>query len=267
MAGFTKLQSSIVHSTIWREPNHVRIVWITMLAICDKNGLVEASLPGLADLSRVSLDECKDAIGILSSADEYSRSQEYEGRRIDDTDGGWLILNYAKYRGEFTADKIKRQNRERQRKFRDKSNESNDNSVTVTLHNVNNAQSESESESESEADKNKSKRCAKSHITYTGDFETFWQAYPRKGRVAKKKAFDSWKAVERYRPDIGTLLATIKNQSHGEKWRGGYIPNATTWLNQHRWEDETTSAAPTDEIIPGVSMREQQEFERRQRQK
>jgi len=57
-AGYTKLFSSIVHSTVWRESNHVRLVWVTLLALCDRDGRVEASVPGLADAARVTVPEC-----------------------------------------------------------------------------------------------------------------------------------------------------------------------------------------------------------------
>ena len=49
MSGYSKLFSEICDSTIWREPDHVRIVWITMLAKANKHGEVMASIPGLAD--------------------------------------------------------------------------------------------------------------------------------------------------------------------------------------------------------------------------
>lgn len=98
MAGFTKLFSGLVHSTVWREDMHVKVVWITMLALADRNGCVLASLPGLADAARVSLDQCKDALEILSGPDAYSRTKEHEGRRIEECDGGWRLLNYLKYR-------------------------------------------------------------------------------------------------------------------------------------------------------------------------
>ena len=56
---FTKLYASIVTSTIWREDDKVRIVWITMMAIADQYGEVAGSVPGLAALANVSVDECK----------------------------------------------------------------------------------------------------------------------------------------------------------------------------------------------------------------
>lgn len=62
VTGFTKLFSTIVHSTVWREDMHVKVVWVTMLALADRNGEVQASLPGLADAARVSLRQCTDAL-------------------------------------------------------------------------------------------------------------------------------------------------------------------------------------------------------------
>jgi hypothetical protein len=121
MNTYAKLFSSIVHSTIWREPDHVRLVWITMLAISDRHGQVAASLPGLADVARVTLDQCSDAISKLSAPDEYSRSKDYEGRRIADMPGGWLILNYARHRDTIDPEIVREQTRLRVKRFREKS--------------------------------------------------------------------------------------------------------------------------------------------------
>jgi hypothetical protein len=104
MVGYTKLFSSIITSTIWREPNEVRILWITMLAIADKNGEVAASIPGLGDMARLSIQDTEEALEVLKSIDGYSRSKEFDGRRIEDIDGGWRILNYLKYRNLLSAD-------------------------------------------------------------------------------------------------------------------------------------------------------------------
>lgn len=98
MKGYTKLFSSIVSSSIWQEPDETRIVWITLLALADMNGKVDAALPGLANIANVSLEKTAKAIKRLESPDRYSRSREFEGRRIQPCDGGWLVLNHAKYR-------------------------------------------------------------------------------------------------------------------------------------------------------------------------
>jgi len=115
---YTKLFKEIIHSTIWREPNHVRLVWITMLALRDQFNTVQASVPGLADVSRVTLHECQEALKILSGPDPFSRSQEYEGRRIEDCEGGWLILNGARYRDKMNPDDRRRYKTEKQREYR-----------------------------------------------------------------------------------------------------------------------------------------------------
>ncbi len=98
MAGYTKLFGSILHSTVWHTPGYVRLVWITMLAMCDRDGLVEASVPGLAIAARVERSECEEALRIFLAPDPDSRTKDHEGRRIEEVDGGWLILNAASYR-------------------------------------------------------------------------------------------------------------------------------------------------------------------------
>ena len=120
MTGYTKLFSSIIHSTVWRAPDHVRLVWVTMLAMANKHGEVEASMPGLADAARVSLAECTSALEILTAPDIHSRSKEHEGRRIRPIDGGWVLLNHGKYRAKMSAADLAEKNRARQAKWRAK---------------------------------------------------------------------------------------------------------------------------------------------------
>lgn len=111
MQTFTKLFSTLIHSTVWREEMHVKVVWITMLAMADSRGRVFASVPGLADASRVSMPQCLEALTRFRSPDEWSRTKEFEGRRIEDIDGGWQLLTYAKHRNEIQADERREQTR------------------------------------------------------------------------------------------------------------------------------------------------------------
>ncbi len=97
-AGFTKLFSSITESTVWGESHATRIVWITMLAMADGSGHIWAAVPGLASRARVTLEECEHALQRFMEPDRYSRTNEHEGRRIEAVDGGWRLLNHAKYR-------------------------------------------------------------------------------------------------------------------------------------------------------------------------
>ena len=95
---FTKLFSSITESTVWCEPDQVRIVWIAMLAMADRNGRVWASIPGLANRARVPVEAARMAIERFLAPDPDSRTPDYEGRRIEAIDGGWRLLNHEKYR-------------------------------------------------------------------------------------------------------------------------------------------------------------------------
>lgn len=97
-AGFTKLFSTIVTSTIWQENKETKILWITMLALANRYGEVGAAEPGLAHSAGLTLDETLKSLKKLESPDPYSRNQGHEGRRIAKIEGGWQILNYTFYR-------------------------------------------------------------------------------------------------------------------------------------------------------------------------
>lgn len=96
--GFTKLFSSILTSSIWSEDDKTRIMWVTVLACADKDGFCQASVPGLAAMARMSVQDAVNAITKLESPDPYSRTRDHDGRRLEQTDGGWIVVNYAKYR-------------------------------------------------------------------------------------------------------------------------------------------------------------------------
>ncbi len=69
-----------------------------MLAIADAFGNVFAAIPGLASVANVTIEAAQKAVTNLLSPDEWSRTKDFEGRRIEEIDGGWHILNYGKYR-------------------------------------------------------------------------------------------------------------------------------------------------------------------------
>src|SRR5574341_691312 len=123
---FTKLFSSITESTIWSEPDHTRLVWITMLAMADKAGRVWGSVPGLANRARVSIDKCEVALECLMGPDRYSRTKDHDGRRIEEIDGGWKLLNHAKYRAIRDEEAVKESKRRYINERRAKERESKD---------------------------------------------------------------------------------------------------------------------------------------------
>ena len=105
MMGFTKLHGAIVHSSIWSEPLSVRVVWITMLSMANKDGVVEASESGLARAANVSREECAEALTALTGPDSESRDGT-TGERVERVAGGFFIINYANYRDYQTEQQV-----------------------------------------------------------------------------------------------------------------------------------------------------------------
>ncbi|HTM89601.1 MAG TPA: hypothetical protein VL155_15460 [Terriglobales bacterium] len=105
---------------MWQQEDATRLVWVTMLAMADKHGEVMASILGLAHRARVTVEDCEKAIQHLSGPDPYSRTGENDGRRIEAIDGGWEILNYAKYRRMMSEEEQAERNRIRQQRYRDR---------------------------------------------------------------------------------------------------------------------------------------------------
>lgn len=117
---YTKLANSILTSTIWMESDQTRIVWLTLLAMADKNGEVQASIPGLANVARVPVDACRKAIEIFQQPDPDSRTKVDDGRRIEEIRGGWHILNHSYYRDLGSDEDRKKKAAERQRRYRER---------------------------------------------------------------------------------------------------------------------------------------------------
>src|SRR5437870_9687024 len=95
---FTLLWSKILFSSIWKESSSTRIVWITMLLLKDRDGIVKAAPSGLASAARVTRKECDKALEIFLSPDGESGSKLNEGRKIEPLpNGGWKIINHEQY--------------------------------------------------------------------------------------------------------------------------------------------------------------------------
>jgi uncharacterized phage protein (TIGR02220 family) len=101
---FVKLDCKILDKSIWRASPETKIVWITILAMADSDGLVEAAIPGIADRAKVSLEKTEVAMNTFQAPDKWSSNQDHEGRRIERVKEGFQILNYQQYRDkDYTA--------------------------------------------------------------------------------------------------------------------------------------------------------------------
>jgi len=132
MPNYTKLFNSIITSTIWTEDDKTRIIWITLLAMSDQHGEVQASIPGLARIAGVTIEDCEASIKKLMSPDAYSRTPDFEGRRISPIDGGWELLNHGKYRLMASKEDEKANNAKRQRRHRERNASVTDSNANVT---------------------------------------------------------------------------------------------------------------------------------------
>jgi len=215
MAGYTKLFSKILDSSIWNEDDKVRILWITMLAKSDQHGMVLTAPTSLALLARINKDDFDRAINVLESPDEETSTDDYDGRRVGKIEGGWLILNYQKYREKLLDGKEREQTRERVRRYRErKANNEECNGESVTLRN--------------------------SASVYASEFDTLWAEYPnKKGKAtARAKFIKARKDTELQVIVLGLVRykAYVKSQRNGGfkdlKWQDG-----SRWFNGG-WEDE-----------------------------
>lgn len=138
MSSVTTIPASMLQSSIWREDPAVCKVWMTMLMLKDEKGIVEASVGGLADASRVSVEDAQRALQSFLAPDPDSKSKNDEGRRIREVPRGWLVINHEQYAGlkdeagAFARAKVK--TRERQQRHREKKSAGGGEPVTnVTL--------------------------------------------------------------------------------------------------------------------------------------
>jgi len=91
-----------------------------MLAMADKDGEVMASIPGLADRAKVTLEECQAALACFLGPDEWSRTKDHGGRRIEEIDGGWRLLNFDKFRLKMSTEELRERVAARVRRHRAK---------------------------------------------------------------------------------------------------------------------------------------------------
>lgn len=120
MEGFTKLFHSILFSTIWEEDDATVRIWVTMMAMVNADGVVEASVPGLARAAHKSIPEVEIALAKFMAPDKYSRTPDFEGRRIEEVSGGWRLLNHDLYKNKLSVEDRREKTRQRVARHRDR---------------------------------------------------------------------------------------------------------------------------------------------------
>lgn len=247
---YTKLFKSIVTSTIWTEDSDTCKVWVTMLAIANKHGEVEASVPGLAQISGVPLAAVEAAIAKFLAPDKYSRTPDDEGRRIEEIDGGWSLLNHAKYREMASREEEQSANAKRQARFREKkarnAKVTNSNGKVTDINGKvtrsNGAVTENLYIAEADTDTDPFIKETTSLLSDESDvsapWQKFWEAYPQTGkkRSSRAKVQKAW-ASAKPPPDALATLEIWKADPEWIKESGQYVPAPHRWLRERRWQD------------------------------
>lgn len=116
--GWSPLWDRIIMSSVWSESKDVKILWITLLALKNRNGEVYGSIVGLAKQAVLTVEEASAALEVLTSPDPYTVTAEFQGRRVEVIPGGWKILNHDKYRRMIQEEYKKEYNAAKQRDYR-----------------------------------------------------------------------------------------------------------------------------------------------------
>jgi hypothetical protein len=280
---FLKLDTAILDSTLWLDAAASR-VFITALLMATPwettepleqmevrsltptglvvppgwYGFVPAAGIGIIRRALVPDKEGYAALEALGAPDEESRSHEFEGRRLVRVDGGFLVLNFMKFRDRDYGG-AERQKRYRERK---KALVHGDIDVTRVTRNatgetvserrvtryITQADADAEAEAEtleliSESLQDSSPRA---NSGAPDPVEAIYQEYPRK--VGKKAAITAIKrAVERVAKASGwptrdaQAFLFKRTQSYARSPAGNhgeYTPHPATWFNQGRYDDD-----------------------------
>ncbi len=172
---FVKLDTGILNSTLWVE-RECREVFITALLMAMPReftepqpqievrtlnptgfvapagwyGFVEAAGIGIVRRAMVDHEAGMSALERLGSEDPESRSKEYGGRRLIRVNGGYLVLNFLKYRDkDHTA-------AERARRYRDRKAAASRRDISASHRDI----TQAEAEAYTEAEKRKTKTAA-----------------------------------------------------------------------------------------------------------
>ena len=233
MDGYTKLHARILTSSIWNEPNHVRILFITLLALADSNGRFEGSPAGLAALARLTVDEAVDALRVLEGPDPHSSDGTTGERLLRLSPGVWEIINHRHYRDKKTRKQIA--DLERQRKTRKAPKEDATCSNVTPCHTASVYVSDAESTSTldgTEADA--PARTPRTRSEPLRGFDAFWDAYGKKVGLRASQA--AWKRIQ---PDDALAAEiTAKAAAVAAAKEKQFRKDPERWLKGRHWEDE-----------------------------
>lgn len=255
---FVKLDQGILDSTLWVDRDS-REVFITSLLLAEPRelrnptpqievrslsmtgfvvppgwyGMVNAAGVGIIRRALVDTEAVLAALERLCAPDPESRSADFDGRRLARVDGGYVVLNYIKYRErDYTGAERAQRYRERRRLLTASRRDSTPSRRDIT-------QAEVEVEVEGKTKTPHVARAARSE-----GFESFWTEWPSNDRKgAKAKCLAAW---QRMNCDAITarILEHVRSMKASDGWIRGFIPAPLTYLNQARWDGAESASTP-----------------------
>ena len=165
------------------------------------------------------------------------------------TSVGWLeensIPNFARHLGESAKKRAK--DSERKRMSRTTSEDCPKKSVTES------GLDKSRVDKIIEDKQQKKKAAVKNDL-----FDVFWKEYPK--TQGKAQALKTWKKLNPNQHLFDLIISSVVKFKSSNEWKkdgGQFIPNASTWLNGERWEDELTyGAIPNGQDRPKQHIKE-----------
>ncbi len=253
---FVKLDCNMLRSTLWYERLQ-REIFITALLMAEpiftdkpmpqinvRNlehtgwevppsgdrpyGFVPAAGIGIVRHAIVSntdsdIDEGLSALEKLGEPEQSSRTPDFDGRRLVRVDGGYVILNYGKYRErDYTA-------AERQQRYRDKQKSKETRKRNTVTSASNGVTSRNITQAEAEADKKKIGTLARPTIEQVIELigETagrdFFDYYESNGWRVGRNPMKSWKAAaQRWKRNQSTVNPARPNFSRQKERAPSY---------------------------------------------
>jgi hypothetical protein len=156
---------------------------------------------------------------------------------LDSDDDHTGIHDWPDYGGKLTS--RRKANAERMRDARAKENKPRATHVQGTqrtragLHNIHNTTDSTETTNKQNAPRKRDDVPVR--LTYSDDFESFWQAYPS-GHGVKKAAYEHWKRIKPDATMAQEILAGVHGWLQSDRWRRGYVMDAQRWLKDRAWE-------------------------------
>lgn len=259
MANWVKLQTGIFDNRkVKRLTNIEQLIFIKLIVLAGKindDGAIYITPTIPYSIEELHGELCLGGgVGVVQVSTCIKKLKEMNMIFFNDLNIMYLS-GWAEHQNQESLEKSREKTKERVQRFREKhknSNVTNDDcnvtrNVTVTLRNGIDIDKEKEEDIDniytpiSPANCNVT-HCSKDVFMYSSSFEDFWEHYPKK--KGKGDAFKSWKKLNPNNDLTQQIINSVESLKRTRDWikdRGKYIPMASTFINQRRWEDDPNS--------------------------